>query len=271
MGKIAVEITGLNHTYHDGTRALSDINLQVEKNKKIALLGANGSGKTTLLYHFNGTFLPREGQVAVMGRPVTKKNIPSIRKMVGLLFDNPDNQLFSTTVFNDIAFGPRNLKLDEREVLQRVNRAIRAVRVEELKYRAPFNLSLGQKKKVAVAGLLAMEPEVLACDEPFSGLDPCSVRQFMELFDMQVSGGATLVFSSHDVDLAYAWADGVVILKEGQVLAAGDAALLEDRALMEESRLRVPLLADLFEGSGFKPRTVEEAKANIRQGKFCQN
>lgn len=255
----AVEIRGLTFTYHDGTRALQQLDLTVKKNKKTVILGSNGSGKTTLIYHFNGTFLPQEGEVRVLGLPVKKENLGEVRKKVGLLFDNPDNQLFSTSVYHDVAFGPRNLGLGEEEVRARVNRVLNLVDLGELKSRPPYNLSLGQKKKAAIAGLLAMEPEILVCDEPFSGLDPYSARQFLDILDNLAAGGATLVLSAHDVNLAYAWADEVVILKDGQLLERGEAALLQGRELMEEARLAVPLLAETFSGTGYYPRTAREA------------
>lgn len=260
----AVDITGLKYNYADGTEALNDINLKIERNKKTAILGSNGSGKTTLIYHLNGIFLPQQGQVTVMGFPLLKENISKIRQQVGLLFDNPDNQLFSTTVFNDIAFGPRNLKLGEEEVLSRTFKAMQMVNIEGLKDKPPYNLSLGQKKKVAIAGLLAMEPEMLVCDEPFSGLDPYSTCQMVDILNDLNIKGATLILSTHDVNLAYTWADQVIIMKEGEILAAGEVELLTDRELMIQGYLEVPMLADIFEGTGFSPRSPEEAAVIIR-------
>ncbi len=263
----AVDITGLRYNYDDGTEALKDIHLKIEKNRKTAILGSNGSGKTTLIYHLNGIFLPQQGQVTVMGYPIKKETLPIIRQQVGLLFDNPDNQLFSTTVFNDIAFGPRNLKLREEEVLSRTSRAMKLVNIEGLKDKPPYNLSLGQKKKVAIAGVLAMEPEMMVCDEPFSGLDPYSTGQMIEILNDLNLKGATLILSTHDVNLAFTWADQVIIMKEGKVLAAGEVELLTDRELMLQAFLEVPMLAQIFEDTGFKPRNTEEA-ADIIKSKF---
>ncbi len=256
---IAVETGKLSYSYHDGTRALRDMDLSIKKGKKTAILGSNGSGKTTLLYHFNGTFLPQEGSVTVMGTSVNKKTLRQIRQKVGLLFDNPDNQLISTTVYNDIAFGPRNLKLDQEEVLKRVNRAIKMVEIAELQEKPPHNLSLGQKKKAAIAGLLAMEPDIMVCDEPFSGLDPHAMGQLTGIFDKLVARGCTLIFSTHDVDLAFAWADEVIILKEGRILAAGGTTLLADRNIMATALLNIPLLAQLFKDWEQLPRNAAEA------------
>ena len=262
----AVEIRGLSYTYPDGTAALKDINMDILPNKRTAILGANGSGKTTLIYHLNGIFLPQEGRVSIGGLPVEKKNLEEIRRRLGLLFDNPDNQLFSTTVYNDIAFGPRNLKLKEEEVEARVLRVLKNIGIKDLKDRPPYNLSLGQKKKVAIAGLLAMEPEILVCDEPFSGLDPRSGGQLMEIINNLNSRGTTLVIITHDVNMAYAWAEQVIIMKEGKILVEGDSSLLRDEDLMKEASLETPLLADVFQGTGLYPRTAREASRLIQMG-----
>jgi len=214
----AIKVQGLSYTYPDGTDAIKDLNLHIEKNTRVAILGANGSGKTTLLYHFNGLILPQKGQVEIFGDEVSKENIKTIRQKVGLLFDNPDNQLFSTTVFNDVAFGPRNLDLDEKIVIEKVQKAMDMVSINDLKDKAPYNLSLGQKKRVAIAGILAMGTSLLLLDEPFSGLDPRSHKHFLNILDDLFAKGATQVISTHDVDMAYSWADEVFILDEGKIL-----------------------------------------------------
>ena len=260
----ALDIKGLTYKYPDGTTALKDINLEISLYRRTVILGSNGSGKTTLLYHLNGIFLPQQGQVTVLGFPVNKENLKEIRRQVGLLFDNPDNQLFSTTVFNDIAFGPRNLKLGEDQVQSRVEEVLQVVGIEDLKDRPPYNLSLGQKKKAAIGGLLAMDPQLMVFDEPFSGLDPSSARQFMAILAALQEKGSTLIIVTHDVNMAYAWADQVIIMKEGEILAQGDVSLLRDGELMEKASLETPVLADVFRGTGLYPRTSEEASGLIR-------
>lgn len=259
MMTYALIIENLCYAYPDGTPALHGVSLQVRAKKKTALLGTNGSGKTTLLYHLNGTIPVQEGLVKIRECPVCKVNLPRIRRMVGLLFDNPDNQLFSTTVYGDIAFGPRNMGLAEEEIAKRVDEAIRRVGIEALAERPPYCLSLGQKKRAAIAGLLAMEPEIMACDEPFSGLDPAVAGQFRAILDQLQGQGKTLIYSTHDVDLAYGWADEVVVMKEGRILDAGPVDLLRCEDLMREASLQLPLLAELFKNSPFKPRTAGEA------------
>ncbi|OWZ83846.1 energy-coupling factor ABC transporter ATP-binding protein [Natranaerobius trueperi] len=260
---LAVEINDLNYIYPNKTPALTKINLKIKKQKKTAILGTNGSGKTTLIYHLNGTLLNEDGTLKVLDHFVNKKNLHKIRQIVGLLFDNPDNQLFSTTVYGDIAFGPRNLKLDQQEVNKEVEMAMKKVGIEEISNRPPYNLSLGQKKRAAIAGLLAMNPQILACDEPFSGLDPSISKQLRTILDDLKEQGTTLIYSTHDVDLTYAWADEVIIMKEGRVLDSGPVSILRDEELMQKSGLPLPTLARLFKHSKFNPRTIEEASKFI--------
>jgi cobalt/nickel transport system ATP-binding protein len=257
----ALEIENLSYTYPDLTPALQGINLKIKAAKKTAILGTNGSGKTTLIYHVNGLIASQEGSIKVDGLALGKNTLAEVRRKVGLLFDNPDNQLFSTTVFSDVAFGPRNMKLGDHEVVARVNSALKRLGLEDLAERPPYCLSLGQKKRAAIAGLLAMEPRILVCDEPFSGLDPSVGLQLRELLDELIEKGTTLVYSTHDVDLAYAWADEVVVMKNGKILASGLVDLLQDEDLMARASLQLPVLARLFKNSCSRPRTVEEALA----------
>jgi cobalt/nickel transport system ATP-binding protein len=267
----ALEIENLCYTYPDRTPALKGINLQVKEAKKTAILGTNGSGKTTLIYHINGLIPLQQGSVKVAGTVVNKETYEAVRRKVGLLFDSPDNQLFSTTVFSDIAFGPRNLKLSEEEVFSRVNLAQAKLNITSLAEKPPYCLSLGQKKRVAIAGLLAMEPRLLVCDEPFSGLDPAVATQFRVILDELISGGTTLLYSTHDVDLAYAWADEVIVMKEGAVLAAGPVDLLQSSDLMEQACLHLPVLARLFKNSESSPRTVEEAASLLEKNVLARS
>ncbi|RQD68610.1 MAG: ATP-binding cassette domain-containing protein [Tindallia sp. MSAO_Bac2] len=264
----AIETIGLSYVYPDTTPAFKEVNLQIKAGAKTAILGINGSGKTTLIYHLNGIIPAQQGEVKIQGLTVDKKHMQEVRKKVGLLFDNPDDQLFSTTIFNDIAFGPRNLKLDPATVNQRVKEALDRVDMAELAQRPPYCLSLGQKKRAAIAGLLAMKPQVLAFDEPFSGLDPEAAVHFRNILDQLVDEGATLVYSTHDVDMAYGWADEVIMMKSGKVLACGEYDLLRDEALLREASLPMPALAKLFKNHEEKPRTVEEAQAIIEGTKL---
>lgn len=255
----AFETCNLSYAYADGTIALDDLSISVPKCSRIALLGANGSGKTTFLQHLNGLLLPQRGSVKVMGYPVEKNNLKKIRQLVGMLFDSPEDQLFSTTVADDVAFGPRNLGLDEKQVQARVSEALQMVDLAEQADKPPYNLSLGQKKRAAIAGVLAMDSELLVFDEPFSGLDPAFARQLMDLLEMLFAKGRTIIIATHDVDMAYSWADQVIIFKNGQVLAEGPGNLLQEEDLMKDACLNLPLLVTAFHGTGMFPCTPQEA------------
>lgn len=255
-----VEIRDLSYHYPDQTLALDGVSILIEKQSRVAILGANGSGKSTLLQHLNGLLLPQRGKVSIMGLEVCKGHLTQIRKKVGIVFDNPDEQLFSASVYEDIAFGPRNLGLDEGQVKDRVEQVMKLIDIEDLGHRPPYNLSLGQKKKVAMAGVLAMEPVIMVFDEPFSGLDPYSLQQLTALLDKLYTLGHTLVITTHDVDFAYGWADECIVLNQGHVLAQGPRELLEDEVLMKKARLKLPSLYDIFSGTDFNPKSPQEAK-----------
>lgn len=264
-----IEIDNLKYTYTDGTVALKNLSIDIQQGKRVAILGANGSGKSTLLQHFNGLIIPQEGSIRIKGINVEKNNVQEIRKIVGLVFDNPDDQLFSTTVYDDIAFGPRNLKYNEVKVEEVVKKAMELTNINELKDKQPFNISLGQKKKVAIAGVLAMDAEVLVFDEPFSGLDPQSLEQFLSIISTLHEMGRTIIITTHDVDLAYAWADECIILNGGELLAQGDISLLEDEDLMLKSNLRLASLYSIFSTTNMRVRKLSQGKDLVKR--LCFN
>lgn len=261
----AVKISSLSYAYPDRTQAISDISLSIAKGKKVALLGANGSGKSTLLQHLNGLILPQHGSIEVLKHQLNKNNLKLIRKIVGVVFDNPDDQLFSTSVYEDIAFGPRNLGYSQGQVDECVQLAMKAVLVEDLQSRPPNTLSLGQQKKVAIAGVLAMSPEIIVLDEPFSGLDPYFIEQFLSILEELNNIGRTLIVSTHDVDLVYEWADQCIVLKDGEVLAQGEPSILENSKLMELANLRVPSLYSIFKDTNIYPRRIKDANCLLKE------
>jgi len=210
----AVEIRGLHYTYPDGTVALRGVNLEVEEGESVYLMGPNGSGKSTLLLHLNGLLLPQRGEVRVFGRD-TRDGVEEIRRRVGLVFQDPDDQLFMPTVFEDVAFGPLHLGLGEREVRRRVREALRAVGAEGLGRRSPHHLSYGEKKRVAIATILSMEPQLLVLDEPTLGLDPWARREFLSLLE-RLKRGRTLVMAGHDLELMEL-CDRALLLRRGRV------------------------------------------------------
>ncbi|WP_028652586.1 energy-coupling factor ABC transporter ATP-binding protein [Nocardioides halotolerans] len=241
-----LDVRGLAFAYPDGHQALYGVDLHVHRGERVALLGPNGAGKTTLVLHLNGILTAGAGSVAVSGLPVTKENVPEIRRRVGIVFQDPDDQLFMGTVRQDVGFGPANLGLRGDELEARVQSALELVGMAEYADRPPHHLSFGQRRRVAVATVLAMEPEILVLDEPSSNLDPASRR---ELADILRSLDVTVLMVTHDLPYALELCPRAVVLSDGQVVADGATYdVLTDDALMRAHRLELPF--------GFDPRTV---------------
>lgn len=259
MNQKQIKISQLCYTYKSGTHALKGLTLDIPLNKKTVIMGSNGCGKSTLLYHLNGLYTAQSGSIKINEQELTKDSADEIRKEIGLLFDNPDNQIFSPTVAADVSFGPLNLRLAKEEIDKRVQSAMEEVRITHLAERSPYGLSLGQKKRCAIAGILAMEPKIILMDEPFSGLDPLSLQEFLDILDRLHENGVALIMSTHDVDTAYEWGENFVIMKDGQVLAVGTNEILCDQQLMKEADLDMPSLAKIFKDSSKIPKNKDEA------------
>jgi len=232
-----IQIKSLSFEYPDGTTALRDVSLTINEGECVGLIGPNGAGKTTLLFHLNGLLRGRGG-VVVDGLEVSEGNLKAVRKTVGIVFQDPDDQLFSATVADDIAFGPLSMRLSREEVDSRVSLALREAGLDGQGAKAPHHLSFGQKKKAAVAAVLAMRPKIIALDEPTSNMDPRSRRAFLRLIESLV---ATKVISTHDMDSVFELCDRVLLLDSGELVADGEArAILGDMCLMESHGLEVP-------------------------------
>jgi cobalt/nickel transport system ATP-binding protein len=226
----SVEIEALSFSYPDGHPALDDVTLHVAAGQKVALVGPNGAGKSTLLLHLNG-ILSGRGRVAVCGLEVGEKTLQRVRAAVGLVFQNPDDQLFSPTVFDDVAFGPIYQGLPPAEVERRVTSALCAVRMGDYARRVSHHLSVGEKKRIAIATVLAMEPEVLVLDEPTAGLDPRARRGLIRLL---AELPLTMLASTHDLAMVGELFPRTVIMDEGRIVADGPTSdLLRDRGLLE--------------------------------------
>jgi cobalt transport protein ATP-binding subunit len=224
--------------YPDGHQALFGVDLRIEPGERVALLGPNGAGKTTLVLHLNGILRPGRGAISVAGLPVTKANLREIRSRVGIVFQDPDDQLFMPTVGEDVAFGPRNLGLPEAEVAVRVAAALEQVGMAGYADRPPHHLSFGQRRRVAVATVLSMNPEVLVLDEPSSNLDPAGRR---ELAEVLASLPVTLLMVTHDLPYAMQLCSRSVVLDGGVVVADGRTRdLLADQPLLARHRLELP-------------------------------
>jgi cobalt/nickel transport system ATP-binding protein len=245
----SLEVARLAFAYPDGHQALFGVDFTVARGERVALLGPNGAGKTTLVLHLNGILTGGTGTVKVAGLPVGKKHMTEIRRRVGIVFQDPDDQLFMPTVREDVAFGPATAGLKGAELEARVDRALEQVGMADFKDRPPHHLSFGQRRRVAVATVLAMEPEILVLDEPSSNLDPASRR---ELADILRSLDVTVLMVTHDLPYALELCPRSLILSEGVITADGKTGqLLADDTLMRAHRLELPY--------GFNPRSVPSA------------
>jgi cobalt/nickel transport system ATP-binding protein len=233
----ALQVRDLHFSYHDGHAALRGVSFQVCEGDKVALVGPNGAGKSTLMLHLNG-ILRGQGEVTVGDKRLTRDNLPAIRAMVGLVFQNPDDQLFSPTVFEDVAFGPLHMGLPMKEVETRVNSALEAVRMTGFRDRLSHHLSVGEKKRIAIATVLSMDPQILVLDEPSAGLDPRARRTLINLLrELPI----TMLVSTHDMRLVQELFPRTIMMDEGQIVADGKTKeILQDEALLTAHGLEKP-------------------------------
>ncbi|MBN1220561.1 MAG: ABC transporter ATP-binding protein [Anaerolineae bacterium] len=236
-GRPTLLVERLHFTYPDGRVALRGVSLQIGRGEKVALVGPNGAGKSTLMLHLNG-ILNGEGRITVAGLPVIKQNLPVIRARVGLVFQNPDDQLFSPTVFEDVAFGPLHMGLPEADVRARVTEALEQVAMLDYADRLSHHLSMGEKKRIAIATVLSMRPEILILDEPSAGLDPRARRALINLLrELPL----TMLVSTHDMLMVRELFSRMMIMDEGQIVADGPTErLLEDESLLDAHGLERP-------------------------------
>ncbi|MEA1985544.1 MAG: ABC transporter ATP-binding protein, partial [Euryarchaeota archaeon] len=218
--KEAIIVNGLNYSYPDGTTALNDVSIVVYEGEKIGIVGPNGAGKTTLFLHLNGTIRCPDSSVMVFGQNIKDLDVKERIRKVGIVFQEPDDQLFMPTIFDDVAFGPLNMELDENEVHRRVRDTLRRVGLEGFEDRVPHNLSYGQKKRAALAAVLSMEPDILILDEPTANLDPKSRADLMQIIDRLNREGITTIIATHDVNALPELAERVYVLNQ-EIVAEG--------------------------------------------------
>jgi cobalt/nickel transport system ATP-binding protein len=232
-------VKSLRHIYPDGTAALQDVSFRITHGESVAIIGANGAGKSTLLLHLNGYLSATAGDIRIGDFPLNKGTLPQIRRTVGMVFQDPDDQLFMPTVYDDVAFGPLNLGLSGADLEKCVTEALERVGAGHLAKKAPYHLSGGEKKRVAIATVLSMSPDILVMDEPTNGLDPYARRQLIGLLrDFR----HTRIFTSHDLDMVLELCERTIVLKDGQVRADGPTLeIFQDEALLAECRLEKPL------------------------------
>lgn len=237
----AIRLTQLGYSYPDGTRALSDIDLRIASGQRVALLGPNGAGKSTLILHLNGIIMPTEGSVEIEGISLAEETTVDIRRRVGLVFQDPDDQLFMTTVYDDVAFGPLNMGLSDDEVSALTHQALHDVGLAEVASKSGQHLSFGQKKRVALATVLSMSPGILVLDEPTSNLDPRAKARMVSLLEAL---DVTMLVATHDMDVAWTLCDRAIVVDSGTVVADGPRdEIMRDVDLLEAHGLELPYQA----------------------------
>ncbi len=249
MTRPIIQTENMSFTYPDGTAALHDINMEILEGERAAIIGSNGAGKSTLFSHFNGILKPTSGLIRINGKPASykKDDLLKIRQKVGMVFQNPDDQLFSPTVEEDVAFGPMNLGLPDEEVEKRVDESLDAVGMIESRRKAPHHLSGGQKKRVAIAGILAMNPDIMVLDEPTTGLDPQGVEQVMNiLYDLNRKN-MSIIISSHDVEMVTEFASKIFVLHQGEMINNGTPEdIFNNPETLQKAHLKQPAAAALL-------------------------
>ena len=248
---IIMETKQLCFNYPDGTPALKDLSIQIQKGKTTGILGGNGAGKSTLFLNLNGILKPTSGQVYHKNLPISysSKSLNQLRQSVGIVFQDPDTQLFSASVYQDVSFGVVNLGIPESEAHLRTENALKRTGTYELRQKPTHSLSYGQKKRVALAGIIAMEPEVLILDEPTAGLDPQGVSEIMQLIrELQQDLGIAIIIATHDMDLVPMYCDYIYLLNQGEIVGCGSPdEIFNQPSLLRQIHLRLPRIGHLME------------------------
>ena len=270
---IILQVKNLSYTYGNEKEALKNINLDIYQGEKIAVLGSNGAGKSTFFLNINGVLNSSKGSIIYKGKVITKKDLNELRKNVGIVFQDADNQIIASTVLGEVSFGPMNLKLSKEEVKNRVYEAMEYMNITDFKDRPPHYLSGGEKKRVSIADIIAMKPEIIIFDEPTASLDPLNISILEEVLDKLSKEEKTIMISTHDMDFAYRWADRIIVFHNGQIVDDGECLeVLKNIRNKEDSSLRIPMLLDIIEelkvkniikDKEFYPKTIEELKRTI--------
>lgn len=246
--EIILQIKDLCYSYDSEKIALNNINLDIYKGEKIAVMGSNGAGKSTFFLNMNGVLKPSYGDIIYKGKKITKKDLNELRKNVGIVFQDADNQIIASTVLAEVSFGPMNLKLPKDEVEKRVYEALQYMNITEFKDRPPHYLSGGEKKRVSIADIIAMKSEIIIFDEPTAALDPLNAEMLEDVLEKLSDENKTLLISTHDVDFAYRWAERIVVFTDGEVIA--DSTPLEvfkNNDILKRANLKRPTMLDIYE------------------------
>ncbi len=270
MGKEILKIEDLHYTYISGDTVLNGVNIFINEGEKIAFIGANGSGKSTFFLNINGVLTPDSGKITYLGTEITRKNLKELRKNIGIVFQDADNQIIASTVRSEVGFGPLNLKLSKEEVEKRVNEALEYMNITDLINKPPHYLSGGEKKRVSIADIIAMKPQIIIFDEPTASLDPLNSEMLEDVLERLSSENKTILISIHDVDFVYRFASRVVVFYKGEIIADGTPLeIFKNKEVLEKSNLKQPVLLETYEMLVEKglvddlklyPKTTEELK-----------
>ncbi|MCW4002967.1 MAG: energy-coupling factor ABC transporter ATP-binding protein [Candidatus Bathyarchaeota archaeon] len=247
MADPIVSVKDVKFNYPAGVSALKGVSLEVHQGERVAILGPNGSGKSTLILLIAGLLTPNKGEITVFGEKTTSKDFQKFRSRIGIVFQDPDDQLFTPSVIEDIEYGPKNLKLPEEDIKQRSVHVLTKMGIEHLKDRPPHRLSFGEKKKVSLATALVLKPELLILDEPTANLDLVSRRGLIDTLNELSASGTTIIVSTHDVEALPELADRIIVISHGSLLGEGEIhRVLQDAKLLEDSGLEPPTIVNLF-------------------------
>lgn len=268
MEHIHLETKDLSFTYPDKTQALKNVNIQIKKGEKIAIMGPNGAGKSTLFSHFNGLTEPTSGHVEIDGEKIVfeRDELLKVRQKVGIVFQDPNDQLFAPTVKEDVAFGPMNLGLEYEEVERRIQESLEMVGMSGFEDKTPHHLSGGQQKRVAIAGIVAMRPEIMILDEPTAGLDPEGVDKVLDILNKLNEEGISIVISSHDIEMVNEFADRIFVLYNGEIIAQGNKhQIFSDRELLKKAHLKAPVTTEILYKLKENGMDVDTEKLSIEE------
>ncbi|MCL4429208.1 MAG: energy-coupling factor ABC transporter ATP-binding protein [Chloroflexi bacterium] len=267
MAEFIVSVIDVKFSYPAGVSALKGVSLDIHQGERVALLGPNGSGKSTLILLIAGLLLPSKGEITVFGEKTTSKGFQKLRSRIGIVFQDPDDQLFTPSVIEDVEYGPKNLKLPEEDIKARSAHVLEKMGIEHLRYRPPHRLSFGEKKKVSLATALVLKPELLILDEPTANLDLVSRRGLIDTLNELSKGGTTIIVSTHDAEAIPELADRIIVISHGQKLCEGKTSeVLQDKKMLEASGLEPPTIVDLF-GELKAQGLISDVPLTLSQGK----
>ncbi|MDR5588967.1 MULTISPECIES: energy-coupling factor ABC transporter ATP-binding protein [Clostridium] len=243
-----LQVRNLNYKYNNEKAVLSNVNIDIYEGEKVAILGSNGAGKSTFFLNINGVLTPKSGDIIYRGKKISKKELNELRKNVGIVFQDADNQIIASTVLAEVSFGPMNLKLPKEEVKERVEEALSYMNLTDFKNRPPHYLSGGEKKRVSIADIIAMKSEIIIFDEPTASLDPLNSIMLEEVLKKLSEEKKTLLISTHDIDFAYRWAERVIVFANGEIIADGTPLqIFKDDKIIKCANLKRPTMLDVYE------------------------